>query len=59
MAKPKGVLRLKHRKEPHLEVHIYQDPETKRLITHIIDYERGQVTSFKEKELRGGEEPAP
>lgn len=50
MAKPKGVVRLRHRKEPHLEVHLYQDQETKKVIGHVVDWERGKVTSFEEKE---------
>jgi len=50
MAKPKGVIKLRHRKEPHLEVHLYQDQETKKVKGHVIDWERGKVTSFEEKD---------
>jgi len=56
MAKPKGVIRLRHRKEPHLELHVWQDPETKKIITHVVDYERGKVVSYQEKTKEEAEE---
>ena len=56
MARPKGVVKLRHRKEPHLEVHLYQDPETKKVTGHVIDWQRAKVTSFEEKE-EGAEVP--
>jgi hypothetical protein len=48
MAKPKGVIKLRHHKEPHLEVHLYQDPETRKVIAQVIDWERGKVIKSEE-----------
>lgn len=50
MAKPKGVIRLRHRKEPHLEVLLYQDQETKKVTAICVDWERGKVLQLKEEE---------
>lgn len=49
MAKPKGTVRLRHRKEPHLEVQLFEDQETKKVTGHLINWQKGQVTSFEEK----------
>lgn len=49
MAKPKGVQKLRHRKEPHLEVHLYQDQKTKKVKGYLVDWEKGKVTRFQEE----------
>lgn len=49
MAKPKGVIRLRHRKEPHLEVHLFQDQKTKKVKGHVVDWERGKVVPIIEE----------
>ena len=49
MAKPKGVVKLRHRKEPHLEVHLVQDQETKKVKGYLVDWEKGKVTRFQEE----------
>jgi hypothetical protein len=50
VAKPKGVVRLRHPKEPHLEVHVYQDQETKEVTVTLLDWERARVLSWAEGE---------
>jgi len=50
MAKPKGVIMLRHRKEPHLEVHLYEDQETMKVTGHLVNWRKGKVTTFQEKE---------
>ena len=57
MAKPPGVVKLRHHKEPHLEVHLFQDQQTLKVTGHCIDWRRGKVTSFSEQESEeGGQE---
>jgi len=49
MAKPRGVVKLRHRKEPHLEVQLYQDQKTRKVTGHVIDWERGKILRFEEE----------
>jgi len=54
MAKPESVVRLRHRKLKHIEVHAYQQPDSGRLTVHLVDWQRGKVLSLEE-----GEEEEP
>jgi len=49
MAKPKGVVKLRHPKMPHLETHLYEDPEGK-VTAHVVNWKKGKVTTFEEKQ---------
>jgi len=49
MAKPKGVVKLRHRKEPHLEVHLFEDQETGKVKGHLVNWKKAQVTAFEEE----------
>ena len=57
MAKPKGVVKLRHRKMPHLETHLYEDPEGK-VTAHVVNWKKGKVTTFEEKQ-EGPDESGP
>jgi len=48
MAKPKEVVKLRHRKLKHLEVHLYEDPETGKVTGHLVNWQKGKVTTFQE-----------
>lgn len=59
MAKPPSVIRLRHRKMKHLEVHLYQDQKTRKVKGHLIDWTKPRVTTFEEDTERGAEEQPP
>lgn len=55
MAKPKGVNRYRSGvKNPYQQVLIYREKGLTKV--HIVDYEKGKVTTLEEK---GPEEPTP
>lgn len=59
MAKPPNVVKLRHRKLKHLEVHLYEDEETGKVSGHLVNWEKGKVTPFKENKEEAEKSPAP
>jgi len=49
MAKPPGVVKLRHRKLKHLEVHLYEDPETKKVKGTLVNWRKARISTFEEK----------
>jgi len=52
MAKPPSVNSYRHRKNKHRQVITYEQPDGSLKVT-IIDFEKGKVTTFEEKEEEG------